>query len=186
MPSRRAGSPFTGLGPVFMKELSDHLSSIRMLVLTLFVIVFGALPVGFALQDLRNVVVSDPYLFLRIFTVTPERVGLSFILALNFIIPLMAIGLGFDSVNSEFNRRTLSRVLSQPIYRDALLLGKFLGGARHACRGAGGAVADRAGRRGCCCSACRRAASRWRAASASWSWPSPMAACGSRWRCCSR
>ena len=125
---RRAGSPFTGLGPVFMKELSDHLSSIRMLVLTLFVIVFGALPVGFALQDLRNVVVSDPYLFLRIFTVTPERVGLSFILALNFIIPLMAIGLGFDSVNSEFNRRTLSRVLSQPIYRDALLLGKFLGG----------------------------------------------------------
>jgi len=49
-------------------------------------------------------------------------------LALNFVIPLMAIGLGFDSVNSEFNRRTLSRVLSQPIYRDALLLGKFLGG----------------------------------------------------------
>ena len=42
----RAGSPFTGLGPVFMKELSDHLSSMRMMVLTLFVIVFGALPVG--------------------------------------------------------------------------------------------------------------------------------------------
>ena len=125
---RRRGSPFTGLGPVFMKELSDHLSSPRMLVLTLFVIVFGALPVGFALQDLRTVVVSDPYLFLRIFTVAPERIGLSFTVALNFVIPLMAIGLGFDSVNSEFNRRTLSRVLSQPIYRDALLLGKFLGG----------------------------------------------------------
>ena len=44
---RRAGSPFTGLGPVFMKELSDHLSSARMMVLMLFVIVFGALPVGF-------------------------------------------------------------------------------------------------------------------------------------------
>lgn len=125
---RRAGSPFTGLGPVFMKELSDHLSSMRMMVLTLFVIVFGALPVGFALNDLRNVVVSDPYLFLRIFTVVPERVGLAFIDALNFVIPLLAIGLGFDSINSEFNRRTLSRVLSQPLYRDALLLGKFLGG----------------------------------------------------------
>jgi ABC-2 type transport system permease protein len=125
---RRTGSPFTGLGPVFMKELSDHLSSMRMMVLTLFVIVFGALPVGFALNDLRNVVVSDPYLFLRIFTVAPERVALSFVDALNFVIPLMAIGLGFDSINSEFNRRTLSRVLSQPLYRDALLLGKFLGG----------------------------------------------------------
>ena len=42
--------------------------------------------------------------------------------------PLMAIGLGFDAINGEYNRRTLSRILSQPIYRDALLLGKFLGG----------------------------------------------------------
>ena len=126
---RRAGSPFTGLGPVFMKELSDHLSSIRMMVLTLFVIVFGALPVGFALQDLRTVIGVRPlpvpaHLHRR--RRSASRCPSS--LALNFIIPLMAIGLGFDSVNSEFNRRTLSRVLSQPIYRDALLLGKFLGG----------------------------------------------------------
>ncbi|HTE36375.1 MAG TPA: ABC transporter permease subunit, partial [Reyranella sp.] len=71
---------------------------------------------------------SDQFLFLRIFTVEPERMPLSFVVALNFMIPLIAIGLGFDSVNSEFNRRTLSRVLSQPLYRDALLLGKFLGG----------------------------------------------------------
>ncbi len=125
---RREGSPFTGLGPVFLKELSDHLSSIRMLVLILFVIVFGAFPVASSLQTLRTVVSNDAYLYLRIFTIEPERVQISFITALNFIIPLMAIGLGFDSVNSEFNRRTLSRVLSQPLYRDALLLGKVLGG----------------------------------------------------------
>ena len=42
--------------------------------------------------------------------------------------PLVSIGLGFDLVNSEHNQRTLSRVLSQPIYRDALLFGKFLAG----------------------------------------------------------
>ena len=125
---QREGSPFTGLGPVFVKELSDHLTSVRMMVLTLFVIVFGALPVASSLQTLRTVVGADAYLYLRIFTIEPEQVPISFITALNFIIPLMAIGLGFDSVNSEFNRRTLSRVLSQPIYRDALLLGKFLGG----------------------------------------------------------
>ena len=125
---QREGSPFTGLGPVFVKELSDHLTSVRMLVLTLFVIVFGAFPVASSLQTLRTVVGADAYLYLRIFTIEPEQVPISFITALNFIIPLMAIGLGFDSVNSEFNRRTLSRVLSQPIYRDALLLGKFLGG----------------------------------------------------------
>jgi ABC-2 type transport system permease protein len=125
---QREGSPFTGLAPVFIKELSDHLTSVRMMVLTLFVIVFGAFPVYSSLQTLRTVVGADAYLYLRIFTIEPEQVPISFITALNFIIPLMAIGLGFDSVNSEFNRRTLSRVLSQPIYRDALLLGKFLGG----------------------------------------------------------
>jgi len=40
----------------------------------------------------------------------------------------MAIGLGFDAINGEHNRRTLSRILAQPIYRDALLMGKFLAG----------------------------------------------------------
>jgi ABC-2 type transport system permease protein len=47
---------------------------------------------------------------------------------LGFLIPLMAIGLGFDAINGEHNRRTLSRILAQPIYRDALLMGKFLAG----------------------------------------------------------
>ena len=126
--ARREGSAFTGFGPVFMKEFADHLSSARMMVLMLFVIVFGAFPVASSLQQLRTVAESDSYLFLRIFTSAPESLPISFVFALNFIIPVMAIGLGFDSVNSEFNRRTLSRVLSQPIYRDALLLGKFLGG----------------------------------------------------------
>jgi hypothetical protein len=41
---------------------------------------------------------------------------------------LIAIALAFDAVNGEFNQRTMSRVLAQPIYRDALLLGKFLAG----------------------------------------------------------
>ncbi len=47
---------------------------------------------------------------------------------LGFLLPLVAIALGFDAINGEYNRRTMSRVLSQPIYRDALLTGKFLGG----------------------------------------------------------
>jgi ABC-2 type transport system permease protein len=52
----------------------------------------------------------------------------SFISLLGFLIPLVAIAIGFDAVNGEFNRRTMSRVLAQPIYRDALLLGKFVAG----------------------------------------------------------
>jgi ABC-2 type transport system permease protein len=36
--------------------------------------------------------------------------------------------LGFDAISGEYARGTLSRVLSQPIYRDNLINGKFLAG----------------------------------------------------------
>jgi ABC-2 type transport system permease protein len=75
----------------------------------------------------RDTVSEDPFVFLKLFTEAREPLP-SFVGILGFLIPLMAIGLGFDAVNSEHNRRTLSRILAQPIYRDALLMGKFLAG----------------------------------------------------------
>jgi len=126
---RREGSPFSGLGTVFLKELSDHLTSARMLVLLLLVVFMAVLSVYNAVQQLKESTAEDPYLFLRLFTVTREQYPLpSFVSFLGFLAPLMAIGLGFDAVNSEHSRRTLSRILAQPIYRDALLFGKFLAG----------------------------------------------------------
>jgi ABC-type transport system involved in multi-copper enzyme maturation, permease component len=52
----------------------------------------------------------------------------AFVGFLGLLVPLLAIALAFDSINGEFNQRTLSKVLAQPIYRDALLMGKFLAG----------------------------------------------------------
>ena len=78
-----------------------------------------------AIDRLRETTAEDPFVLLKLFT--ESRLSVFSLLAiLSFMIPLMAIALGFDSVNSEHNRRTLSRILSQPIYRDALLAGKFL------------------------------------------------------------
>ena len=123
---RREGSPWQGLGAVILKELSDHLSSWRMRILEWLVVVVAAVTVYAAIQQIKEVTAEDPFLFLRLFT----RAGgpLPLIALLSFLVPLVSIGLGFDLVNSEHNQRTLSRVLSQPIYRDALLLGKFLAG----------------------------------------------------------
>jgi ABC-2 type transport system permease protein len=122
---RREGSPWRGLSVVFFRELFDHLTSARMLVLQLLVIVFGGMVVYFAAEQIRNTTAEDPFLFLRLFA-PPGQTLLSFVTVLSILIPLIAIGLGFDSVNGEYNRRTMSRILAQPIYRDALLLGKFL------------------------------------------------------------
>ena len=123
---RREGSPWRGLGVVTRKELSDHLSSVRMLVIELLVVVTGVVVVLVSLQQIRDVTAEDPFLLLRVFTRSGEQ--LSFVFVLTLLVPLIAIGLGFDLVNSEHNQRTLSRILSQPIYRDALLFGKFLAG----------------------------------------------------------
>ena len=124
---RRSGSPWQGLGVVTLKELSDHLVSARMRVLEWLVVLVALAAVYGAIRQVRDVTAEDPFLFLRLFTTAREPLP-SFVAFLGFLVPLMAIGLGFDAVNSEHNRRTLSRILSQPIYRDALLFGKFLAG----------------------------------------------------------
>lgn len=124
---RREGSPWQGLDVVFFRELFDNLTSARMLVLELLVILLGGVVVYFAVDQIRNTTAEDPFLFLRLFA-PPGQSLLSFVVVLSILVPVIAIGLGFDAVNGEYNRRTLSRILAQPIYRDALLLGKFLAG----------------------------------------------------------
>lgn len=124
---RRKGSPWQGLGTVTLKELADHLSSARMRVLEWLVILTAFAALYGAIQQIKDTTAEDPFVFLRLFTVGKPPLP-SFVAILGFLIPLMAIGLGFDAVNGEHSRRTLSRILSQPIYRDALLLGKFLAG----------------------------------------------------------
>src|SRR5579859_2015541 len=124
---RREGSAFQGLGTVFVKELSDNISSVRMLVLELLVVLTALAALYGAIDNLRQNTAEDPFLLLRLFTLARDPLP-SFVAMLGFLVPLMAIGLGFDAINSEHNRRTLSRILAQPIYRDALLAGKFIAG----------------------------------------------------------
>ena len=124
---RREGSAFQGVGVVVLKELSDHLTSVRMRVLEWLVVLVALAALYGAIQQIKDTTAEDPFLFLRLFTTSREPLP-SFVSFISFLVPLMAIGLGFDAVNGEYNRRTLSRILSQPIYRDALLFGKFLAG----------------------------------------------------------
>jgi ABC-2 type transport system permease protein len=124
---RREGSAFQGVGVVVLKELSDHLTSARMRVLEWLVVLVALAALYGAIQQVKDTTAEDPFLFLRLFTTSREPLP-SFVSFLAFLVPLVAIGLGFDAINGEHNRRTLSRILAQPIYRDALLFGKFLAG----------------------------------------------------------
>jgi ABC-2 type transport system permease protein len=122
---RREGSALHGFGVVTIKEIADHFTSILVVVLVVLIVATAVAVVRGAIDQIKEITAEDPFLFLRLFT----RGGpLPLVALLSFLVPLVAIGLGFDSVNGEHNRRTLSRVLSQPIYRDALLFGKFAAG----------------------------------------------------------
>ncbi len=122
----REGSPWTGLWAVVTKEMADHLTSVRMLVLEILTLLTAVGTVYVAAQNLRNSG-QERFLFLRLFTTSQDPVP-AFVGFLGFLVPLIAIAMAFDAVNGEFNQRTIARVLAQPVYRDALLLGKFLAG----------------------------------------------------------
>ena len=124
---RREGSPLTGVATVLAKETADHLTSVRLWILEGLILLAAGGAVYAASGRIRDTVSEDPFLFLSLFTVARDPLP-SFVVFLGFLVPLVSIALGFDAVNGEHSRRTLSRVLAQPIYRDALLIGKFLAG----------------------------------------------------------
>jgi ABC-2 type transport system permease protein len=98
-------------------------------MLALFAVV-AAGTVYAAADELRNAAVqtsTNSAPFLRLFTVTPENFP-SFFTLIGFLLPLLGIALGFDSVSSERSQATLPRLLSQPIHRDSVINGKFAAG----------------------------------------------------------
>ena len=122
---QREGSALHGFGVVTLKEIADHFTSILVVVLVVVVTMAAVVVVSLGIGPIKETTAEDPFLFLRLFT---RSSPLPLVGLLSFLVPLIAIGLGFDAVNGEHNRRTLSRILSQPISRDALLFGKFAGG----------------------------------------------------------
>jgi ABC-2 type transport system permease protein len=86
---RREGSAFQGLGAVVLKELSDHLSSVRMRVLEWLVVLVAIAALWSAIQQIKETTAEDPFLFLRLFTTSREPLP-SFVSFISFLVPLMA------------------------------------------------------------------------------------------------
>lgn len=118
-----------GLKAVFQKELADNLGSTRFTILVLLVAVAGIGAFYVAAQSIRQTVNqgNSSFVFLRLFTTSGGNLP-PFITFLSFLGPLLGLALGFDAINGEHNKRTLSRLLAQPIYRDDVINGKFLAG----------------------------------------------------------
>jgi ABC-2 type transport system permease protein len=113
---------------VFRKELADHLASKRFVILFALVFLAAILAIYVAIQNIRSVVTpTTEFVFLKMFTTSGETLP-SFPFFIALFIPVIGIALGFDTINSERASGNLSRLLSQPIYRDSVINGKFLAG----------------------------------------------------------
>jgi ABC-2 type transport system permease protein len=112
------------------KEVADHIRSRRFSILIVLIVLTFVAAMYVSLANIKSAIgnTKDPdhlFLYLRLLTTTDNSIP-PFHVFLRFLAPLLGIGLGFDAINSEQNNGTLTRLMAQPIYRDNLLLVKFV------------------------------------------------------------
>src|SRR5581483_1577749 len=119
-----------GIIPIFRKEIGDHLGSRRFVILMVLIVLASVSATYVAAQSIQADLTQHPdqsFVFLRLFTASNGSLP-GFASFVAFLGPLLGVAFGFDAINSEQSRGTLGRLLSQPIYRDNVINGKFLAG----------------------------------------------------------
>ena len=133
---RERGPGGSAFWVMVQKEFGDHIRSWRFIILLAIVTLacIGSIYASItALKDAQEAAsgsgteIDSSFLFLKMFTVSDGSLP-NFLTFLSFLAPLIGIAIGFDSINSERNKGTLSRVMSQPVYRDDFLNAKFVAG----------------------------------------------------------
>jgi ABC-2 type transport system permease protein len=118
-----------GICAVYRKELSDHFSSYRFVILFALIAMVSFITsymAGIHLKEGLEGVAKPKFVFLMLFNTTGALFSMVQFVA--FFGPLIGIVLGFDAINRERGDGTLIKIVSQPIYRDSVINGKFLAG----------------------------------------------------------
>jgi len=116
---------------LFEKEVSDFIKSKRMMLLLLLIFIVtisGFYSAVSGISDaLSNQTINNNFLFLKLFTTSANSMP-SYTSLMALMGPFIGIFMGFDAINSERSEGTLNRLVSQPIYRDSIIISKFLAG----------------------------------------------------------
>lgn len=114
---------------IIKKELADHFSSNRFTIIFALIAMLSLITAYMAGLNIRKSLegaATPQFIFLLLF-IEPGAM-FSLVQFVAFFGPLVGLVLGFDSINRERSEGTLSKLLSQPIYRDVVINGKFLAG----------------------------------------------------------
>ena len=121
----------TRLAIISQKELSDHITSRRFLLILIITCLVLGVAAANGVTDYYNALENykngqGGYLFmpsiLRAFNQITNSIGLEGLGA------IIGIAIGFDLIAGEREGRSLKTILSQPLYRDELINGKAIGG----------------------------------------------------------
>jgi ABC-2 type transport system permease protein len=112
------------------KEFGDHLRSARFYVLLGLLGLVAVATSYVAAEAIREVAgaASDvKSIFLKPFLFGQDPIP-PFVALIGFLVPILGIAFGFDAISGERSEGTLPRLVSQPIYRDDVINGKFAAG----------------------------------------------------------
>ncbi len=116
---------------LFEKETADFINGKRMLLFILLMALITVTGLYAAVSGLSDAIEggssSADFLFLKLFTVSANSIP-SYNSLMALMGPFIGIFMGFDAINSERTEGTLNRLVSQPLYRDNIIIGKFLAG----------------------------------------------------------
>jgi ABC-2 type transport system permease protein len=118
-----------GIYAVFKKELCDHFTSYRFVILFALIAMVSFITsymAGIHMRENLESLANTDFPFLMLFSSTGALFSMVQFVA--FFGPLIGLVLGFDSINRERAEGTLIKIITQPIYRDAVINGKFLAG----------------------------------------------------------
>ncbi|MFP3929167.1 MAG: ABC transporter permease, partial [Desulfobacteraceae bacterium] len=108
----------TGVLAVYRKELADHFSSYRFVILFALIAMVSFITTymaGINLRDNLEGMAKPGFVFLMLFN-TPGAL-FSMVQFVAFFGPLVGLILGFDALNRERAQGTLIKLIAQPIYR---------------------------------------------------------------------
>ncbi len=115
---------------IFFKDLSENLSSKRFLLTFTLIFLSGIASVYLGAQELARQGLTgfeNQELFLVIFSGAAAPIP-SFVYFMGILAPILGIDLGFDAINRELSSGSMVRLLSNPIYRDSVIVGKLAAG----------------------------------------------------------
>jgi ABC-2 type transport system permease protein len=129
-PSDDVHPPRAGWVIVARKEFTDHLRSARFYVLVFLLGLVGVATTYVAADAIRSA--AEAASSVKSIFLQPFLIGNSpfppFVALVGFIVPVLGIAFGFDAISGERAEGTLPRLVSQPIYRDDVINGKFAAG----------------------------------------------------------